>query len=200
MRLFESRRADLRILVGGPEPRIGLKPDHVRVELLPAGAVAWREKALTPSSFRDLGRGVYALAFDPDEVGGPGVLAFVVSGRDGLDPPLAPMLHSYEVAPATSAADRITIRTTLTGRVVTIDDKPIPQSKVIVRPIQPFTICGTFVSIQAVNIDCDADGRFEFDALAGATLNVQIPVVGVNKNIVVPPPPAPGLPIALSSL
>ncbi len=82
MRLFESRRADLRVLIGGAEPRIGLKQDDLRLELLPAGAVAWRDKALTPANWRDLGRGVYALEVDPDEVGGPGVLAFVVSGRD----------------------------------------------------------------------------------------------------------------------
>ena len=199
MRLREHRRGEVRIVI--VSDRHPLAADEMRVELLADGETTWREKTLTPASWRHLGSGVYALALDPDDVGSAGELAVLVASRDDLEHAIPPRLHTFDVMPVVEAQrGRASMRTTLVGRVITLDEKPIPNAQLVVRLMQPLAIHGDFITAQPTTVQCDGDGRFEFDAPTGATLHVNIPCLPMQKQFVVPPPAAIGMPILLTSL
>jgi len=199
MRLRENRPGEVRLFIASE--RHPLVADAIRVEVLAHGETTWRKKALTPASWRHLGFGVYVLALDGEEVGSAGELALIVAGRGDLEASLPPSLHRFDVVPVIEApGSRAMMRTTFVGRVIALDERPIPNAHLIVRLMQPLGMQGDFIAAQPITVQCDGEGQFEFDAPTGATLHVNIPCLPMQKQFVVPPPAAIGMPILLTSL
>lgn len=207
MHLIEGRRTGVDLIVrtgdeaGAGSPRVGLRPEDVVCSLKRAGAVSWTEKKLTPANWQDAGHGVYVLTIDPEEFEATGPLVVLVEGAVALKPSISPVLKMFDVLQARLRdASAAAVRTQLVGYVATGALKGKPKAQVIIRPaVLPLVIGGVVVTNEAMTIETDDDGRFEFDWIAGATINVQIPFANYQRQFVVPPPPAPGMPVVLFS-
>jgi hypothetical protein len=64
---------------------------------------------------------------------------------------------------------------------------------------QPLAIGGIAVLSEPLTTETDERGYFQFDAITGANVQVQIPALAYNRTLVVPPPPAHGIPVRLFS-
>ncbi len=207
MHLVEGRRATINVLVRGDDvpgapgsSRSGLRPDDLVCSLKHASAVAWTEKRLTPANWQDAGHGVYVLTIEADEFDGTGPLVVLVESAPELKPAIVPVLQTFDVMRKHDAA-LSAVQTKLVGEVATLALRGKPKAQVIIRlAVLPLVIGGVALTNEAVTLETDEEGRFEFDAVAGSTINVQIPLANYQRQFVVPPPPAPGLPVKLFSI
>lgn len=205
--LVQDRAAAVDVVVRsdlpGAPPREGLGAADLVVELKPAGAAAWSPKVLTAADWEEVGHGAYLLRLDPAEVAPAGVLAVLVAGQPALAPPILPAITELEVVPEREfSATRPNLpRTTLVGQVAGLDGRPLGRATVTATLLQvPVILEGIAVAGDAVIVASDDDGFFELRLITGATADVDIPAARWRRTLIVPPPPAPGVPLRLFSV
>jgi hypothetical protein len=184
-------------------PRPGLQPGDVVCQLKRAGATRWASKRLLAQSWRDAGQGAYVLALDPGDTDTPGALFVLLEGAPHLVPLILPRLCECEVVPAPQAhAARTDLeRTTLVGQIVGLDDRPVGRAAVTARLLQvPLVLAGVAVASDPILTQSDDDGFFALSLLAGATVDLEIPVLRFRRTMVVPQAPAPGVPVRLFAI
>ncbi len=183
--------------------RAGLSPDDVDCQVKRAGAPAWQPKALTPTTFRDVGHGAYVIALEAAELDTVGALLVLLTGHAGLAPALLPSLAMLDVVLARElhAARPDLDRTILTGQVAGLDGRPLQNATVTATLLEvPVLLGGVAIAGDVVIASCDGDGFFELPLLSGATVDVQIPAARYRRTLVVPFPPAPGAPVRLFAI
>lgn len=193
----------LRSDAPGGQPRAGLGPSDVVVQLKQAGSSVWATKALFPDDWVDAGNGAYVLALAAAEVDTLGVLLLLVSGQPGLVPEILPSLTQYEVVREKqfSAVRPNLPRTTLVGQIVGLDGRPIPRATITATLLQvPVVLDGVAVAGDAIIASSDDHGFFELPVITGATVDVDIAAVRYRRTLIVPAPPAPGIPVRLFSI
>lgn len=196
--LIEGRHASVDVLVD----RSGLSMDDVVCHVKRAGATAWRQKELTPSNWQDAGHGVYVLSLDPADVEGVGGIVVLISAAPDAKPSIPPSLHAFEVVETRHAAGTPAIpKTTICGYLVTLDEHGKAKAQVTARVASfPLVVGGAGISNDVVTAETNAEGYFELELVTGASVTIQIPSINYTRNIIVPPPPAPGLPVRLFTL
>lgn len=203
-RLIEGRRAEVDVILrsaDGAIPRPGVRCDDVACRYKRRGAPAWKEKLLTPATWRDCGHGVYTLDLAPDEFDGADQLVVFLHGTSELERPFAAELLTFEVAPPHSTGAPAIPQTTLCGHVLTLALQGKQKAQVTARVAQvPLVLGGAGVSNDVVSAETDESGYFELVLVTGALVNVQVPAINYQRQFVVPPPPAPGIPVRLFSL
>lgn len=198
LQLIEGRRASVDILVG----RSGLTTDEVLCHLKRAGATAWRPKELTPANWQEAGHGVYVLSLDPGDVDEVGGLVVLITPAPDVKSPVTSTLHHFEVVESRYAGTIPAIpKTTICGHVVTLDEKGRAKAQVTARVAQfPLVLGGAGICNDIVTVETNDDGFFSLTIVTGAIVNVQIPCINYSRQFVVPPPPAPGIPVRLFTL
>lgn len=205
MKLQEGRRATIALLVRSKESdagvRSGLGPSDIVCRLRRTAADEWMRKELTPENWQDAGHGVYLLTIEPEDLGGSGPLLVRLDHAPDLRHGIHPLLERFEVVEAAEQDLSNVMRTTVTGRVASIDLKGKCKAQVSMRlAVSPLVIGGVALTNEPVVIETDENGWFQLALITGATVNVQIPATGYQKQFVVPPPPASGDPLLLFSL
>lgn len=194
MDLLEGQRAHVDVLVRSTDERI--VPERVECLIKRPRESQWRTKALTPASWLALGHGVYSLRLDPEDLPEPGAMSVLVKG-EGIEPTLS----SFRVVPQHHTSPTDVMLTTLVGRVVGLDGKPKPKAQVVARlATAPLNVGGVAISNEAITVEADEDGEVMLKLVTGATVHVTIQAVNWNKQFVVPPPLAAGLPVRIFSL
>jgi len=194
MDLVEGQRFHVDMLVRGTDERIA--PERVECLIKRPRESQWRTKALTPASWLALGHGVYSLRLDPEDLPEPGLMSVLVKS-EGLEPTLS----SFRVVPRHHSSPTDVMLTTLVGRVVGLDGKPKPKAQVVARlATAPVNVAGIAISNEASTVETDDEGEVTLRLVTGATVHVTIQAVNWNKQFVVPPPLAAGMPVRLFSL
>lgn len=181
----------------------GLGAGDVVCQLKRAGADAWMPKALSGSTFRDAQNGAYLLSLDPGDTDTLGTLLVLVTGRPGLAPSILPSLTQLEVVVAREFRDaRPDLpKTVLIGQLVGLDGRPLARATVTATLLQvPLVLSGVAVAGDAVIASSDGDGFFELPVITGATVDLVIAAARYRRTLVVPHPPAPGLPVRLFAI
>jgi len=205
MKLIEGRPAevDLFMTTAEAEPhlgRAGLKPGDVDCILKRCGRTEWNRKELTPASWQDVGHGVYALTLEAKDFEGTDQLTLLVQGHPGLSPPVRPIVRRLEVVEAQKPGLPIP-QTVLCGRVLSLDLKGKAKAVVTVRVAQlPLVIGGAAICNDPITTETNDEGYWELSVVTGAVINIQIPAIQFQKQLAVPPPPAPGIPVRLFSV
>lgn len=179
----------------------GVRPGDVTCVLhrVPGGFI---EKALDDLSWTERPAGIYTLTLDPSDIDSQRVVTVVIAGRPALTPAIKPSIWQCRVCPRPPKPlpDELP-RTTLCGRIMTVDMKPRPKVPVTVRVLQqPLAIGGIAVLSEPLTTETDDRGYFQFDAITGANIQVQIPALAFNRQLTVPPAPAVGIPVKLFSI
>jgi hypothetical protein len=205
MRLIEGKTARIDLLVRAADaqrtPRTGLGPADVGCYLKRPGASTWTPKELTPANWQEAGHGLYVLTLDPAEFDATGDLAIFVEGRPDLQPGIVPILEAFDVVEGRPIGMPPIPQTTLCGRVLSLDQKGKPKAVVFARVAQlPLIIGGAAVCNDPLTVETNEDGYFELTVITGAVVQVQITAINYQRQFVVPPPPAPGVPVRLFSL
>lgn len=204
--IVEGQRAQLDFLLetetASGRPLSKLAPTDVVCRLKEKGCATWREKKLDNLSWRDAEHGVHTLTIEPGDFDSTDGLSVLLTGRDGLDPPVVPVLRTLRVSPPRprfTAADLPC--TTVCGRIMTLDHRPRVKAQLNFRVQQPpLAIGGIAITGEQITVETDEKGHFEVDLVTGANVAVQIQAINYNRIIVVPPPPAPGIPVRLFSI
>lgn len=202
--LDEGERAHVVVVlrdVADGALRVGVRSGDVSCLLhrIPGGIV---EKPLDEISWTENPPGLYTLTLEPSEIESQRVVTVVLAGRTGLKPAIKPSVWRCRVLPRPPRPlpDELP-RTTLCGRIMTVDMKPRPKVPVTVRVMQqPLAIGGIAVLSEPLTTETDERGYFQFDAITGANIQVQIPALAYNRTLVVPPPPGHGIPVRLFSI
>ena len=208
--IVEGRRAQFHLLprstsigetVDGAF-RAELGPSDVICRLRAAGTGTWHEKKLDPVSWQAVGHGVYVLTIEPTEVPACDQLIFLVESRPGLKLAIEPMLRTARVVPPSAQLVPGDLAVTrVCGRLVGLDGKPRVKAPLIFRIHQPPLLSGGIaVTGDPTTIESDERGYFSVDLVTGATVSVQIQAIAYNRVVVIPPPPAPGIPVRLFSI
>lgn len=202
--LDEGERAHVIVVLRNGEDgalRTGVRADDVTCVLhrIPGGIV---EKHLDELSWSERPTGVYTLTLAPSDIDSQRMVTVVVVGRDGLKPAIKPSVWRCRVCPRPPKPPPDELpRTTLCGRITTLDMKPRPKVPITVRTLQqPLAIAGIAILSEPLTTETDERGYFQFDAITGANIQVQIPALAFNRQLTVPPTPAVGIPVKLFSI
>lgn len=207
-RLVEGRHAEVDVILrtdgerpGHTVPRLGLRTEDVLCRLKARGTPSWQAKVLTPANWRECGHGVYTLDLAPEEFDGADRLVVFVEGRAELRPSFTPALLSFEVVPAQPSGVPGIPQTTLCGHVLTLGLAGKQKAQVTARVAQvPLVLGGAGISNDVVTVETDESGYFELVLVTGALVTVNVQAINYQRQFVVPPPPAPGIPVRLFSL
>jgi hypothetical protein len=205
--LVEGQRTQVDVLLetetaAGRRPRLGLAPTDIVCRLKEHGSATWHEKKLDNLSWRDSEHGVHTLTIEPGDCDTADGLSVLLTGRAGLDPPIVPLLRTFRIAPPRPRFTATDLPcTTVCGRIMTLDHRPRVKAQLNFRVQQPpLAIGGIAVTGEQITVETDEKGYFEVDLVTGANVAVQIQAITYNRIIVVPPPPAPGIPVRLFSI
>jgi hypothetical protein len=186
---------------GREHPRTGLGAQDVVCRLKREGVPAWADKELTPASWRDCGHGVYQLALAPDEFENTDRLTILVEGSAELRPAILPELVPLSVVDAPPRGIPTVPQTILCGHVITLDMKGKHRAVVTARVAQlPHLVGGAAISNDPINAETDEQGYFQVTVPTGAIVAVAIPAINYQRQVVVPPAPASGIPVRLFTL
>lgn len=207
-RLVEGRHAEIDVILrtagersGQIAPRVGVRAEDVSCRCKRRGIPAWNDKALTPASWRDCGHGVYTLDLAPEEFHAADQLTVLIEGSAELRPPIEPELLTFEVVTAPPSGVPAIPQTILCGHVLTLNLTGKQKAQVTATVAQvPLVLGGAGIARDLVTVETDADGYFELTLVTGALVTVQIAAINYQRQLVVPPPPAPGIPVRLFSL
>ncbi len=201
-----SARVDLvmrsNVLPAFP-PRESLTAADILVHVKRAEASVWSPKLLTPELWTDVGKGAYLLSLEESDTDTPGSLFVLVTGRTDVTPELVPVLVELEVVRTDdfSGAWTKVPMTTLVGQVFSISGRPIPGAVVNTTLYSNPILLGTVaVCGEPVRTETDGDGFFQIRLVTGASVEIAIPAAHWKRMIVVPPPPAPNVPVRLFSI
>jgi hypothetical protein len=209
MKLIHGRPNSVDLLIRSDDhraspanpPRTGLRPDDVVCRLKRSGTLAWSHKELTPASWQDAGHGIYVLSLTAEDIGDAQALTVLITGSHELKQPIVPMQQMFEVVEPEWLGPTPIPETILCGRILTLDEKGKPKAQVIARVAQfPLLVGAAAITNDAITVETNDDGFFELKVVTGAIVHIQIPAIQYQKQIVVPPAPAPGIPVRLFSL
>jgi hypothetical protein len=209
MRLTHGRQNALDLLIrtedynGNPPdpPRHGLRPHDVVCHVKRSGSLAWVRKDLTPANWQDSGYGVYVLTLEADDIADASTVTLLVGGAPGLKPPILPFQETFEVEQKPQRGTTPIPETILIGRLVTLAEQGKPKAQVTARVAQfPLVVGGVAITNDPIMVETDDEGAFELHVVTGALIQVNIPAVQYQRQFIVPPPPAPGIPVRLFSL
>ncbi len=198
IQLVEGRHACVDLLVGRAE----LASGDVICRLKRGGAIGWRQKDLTPANWQDAGHGLYVLSLEPGDVDSVGHFAVLVEPAATAKHAFAPSLHEFEVIEPRVSERRPEIPyTTLCGYIVALDGKGRAKAQVTARISQfPLVLGGAGIANEVVSAEANETGYFEIPLPTGAPVTVQIQALNYTRNIIVPAPVTPGIPVRLFSL
>lgn len=207
-RLVEGRHAEGDVMLRTPGersghtvPRLGVRPEDVTCRCKRRGVPAWRDKMLTPATWRDCGHGVYTLDLAPDEFHSADQLTVLLEGSTELRPAIVPELLTFEVVTAPPSGVPAIPQTTLCGHVLTLSLNGKQKAQVTATVAQvPLVLGGAGIARDVVTVETDETGFFELTLVTGALVTVQVQAINYQRQLVVPPPPAPGIPVRLFSL
>ena len=198
----QPARLDLLFRTCATAARASLPASDVVCRLKGSGTSSWREKKLDAVSWQDGEHGVYILTLDPGDLPDGDRVTLLVEGRPDVRPTIDPILRTFKVVPPRPrfvAGDLP--RTSVVGRIMTLDCKPRVKAQLTFRiPQGPLAIGGIAVTGEQITAETDADGWFEVDLVTGASVAVQIQSINWNRIVVVPPAPAIGVPVKLFSI
>jgi hypothetical protein len=179
-----------------------LKPTDVACQVKAAHSATWQEKKLDGVTWQHAGHGVYALTLEPGEVPACDEVVVLVEGRAGLRAAFEPILRTLRIVPRCPRLVPGELPVTkVCGRLIALDGKPRVKTPVTFRVHQPPLLSsGIAVTGDVTTIETDDKGYFETDIVTGACVAVQIQAINYNRVVVIPPPPAPGIPIRLFSI
>jgi hypothetical protein len=184
----------------GHTPELG--PLDVTCRLRTLGTGTWHEKKLDAVSWQHVGHGVYVLTVDPADLPPGDGLAILVEANTGGKPRIEPILRTVRVVPprAQLVPGDLPV-TTVCGRLVALDGKPRVKAPLTFRIHQPPLLSGG-IAVTGEMATCETDDRgfFQIDLVTGACVAVQVQAIAFNRILVVPPPPAPGIPVRLFSI
>lgn len=206
--LIEGRHSEVDVILrtdgeraGHTVPRLGLRTEGVLCRLKRRGTPAWKMKVLTPASWRDCGHGVYTLDLAPEEFEDTDRVVVFFEPTETLRPSFAPELVTCEVVPPPPTGAPSIPQTTLCGHILTLGLNGKQKAQVTARVAQvPLVLGGAGISNDVVAAETDETGYFELTLVTGALVSVQVQAINYQRQFVVPPPPAPGIPVRLFSL
>lgn len=209
VRLIQGRAATVDIVLRTDDParhfplRAGLGPSDVTCQRKRSGSASWVPMPLDAATWRDSGNGTYLLDLDATDVEAPGALFIFVSGAPGLAPPVLPVLLEAEVVPERhfSGTRPDLPRTILVGQLAGQDGRPLVGATITASLLEtPVLLRGAAIAGDAIMARSDDDGFFELPLITGATVDLSIAAARYRRTLVVPPPPAPGVPVRLFSI
>lgn len=207
-RLIEGRHSNVDLVLRTEDGdashhplRAGLGYDMIVCRLKRGGVPSWQHKELCPASWRDCGHGVYTLSLAPEEFASAEHLLVLLDGTAELRPRIVPELLTLAVEPPRPSGALAIPRTILCGHVVTLAQVGKPKAVVSAKVAQfPLVLGSAGFCSDVVTTECDEDGYFELPIVTGAFVNVTVPAINYTRQFVVPPPPAPGVPVRLFTL
>lgn len=207
-RLVEGRHAEVDVILRTPGersghtvPSLGVRAEDITCRCKRRGVPAWQDKMLTPANWRDCGHGVYTLELAPDEFRDADQLVVLLEGNGEVRPSIVPELLTFEVVTTPLSGVPAIPQTILCGHVLTLGLAGKQKAQVTATVAQvPLVLGGAGISRDVVTVESDETGYFELILVTGALVTVQVPAINYQRQLVVPPPPAPGIPVRLFSL